>query len=204
MVSVVDFEEEHDAVLWAVANQKGRRNMTGGGLLELVAAVDGPKRQGERTDLLPEDKKFAHSHEATAELANTSPRNVSRLRAILKYAAATCDTEERDAVPEAQGTPWCSWAATHDPRRAENTPFFTFAAQATFGTAATASASMPLVRRNHRPFATTTLRQSPLSGRPVGPVVRPSAWPFLSASTAIMADATTAPARGLGRRRRPV
>ena len=90
---------------YAIANQRDRRNLDDRQLASLVMNVDKRKQTG--GDRKSEEAKSmfslenidsGRSHVATAELAGTSPTQVSKIRAIVNYADTTGDTEEKDAV----------------------------------------------------------------------------------------------------------
>jgi hypothetical protein len=109
-ICVHAFATEEEALDYAIANQRNRRNLTDAELASLVMAVDARKQRGscpgghgnQHTGGKPLVKAsrdaFTKSAETTAELAGTSPRKVEKVRAIMDYAEETGDTAEKDAV----------------------------------------------------------------------------------------------------------
>jgi hypothetical protein len=97
-----DFTDEDDAMDYAIANQRDRRNLTDAELAGLVIVVDkrrvqGGDRHSETFKASPDALNGKSSH-VTAELTGTSPKKVEKIRAIADYAEKTGDHEEKDAV----------------------------------------------------------------------------------------------------------
>lgn len=97
-----DFATEDEALAYAIANQRDRRNLTNADLLRCIELVDKRKqRGGDRgnqhtggkvsTDTLPET-----SAEATAKIVGVSPATVNRVRAIID--ASTEDPSIKEEV----------------------------------------------------------------------------------------------------------
>lgn len=94
-----DFRDEDEAMDYAIANQRDRRNLDDAELMSLVQAVDRRKRAGRpEKELASPDANFGRSDTQTAELTGTSPKKVSKIRAIADHAEKTGDSEEKDAV----------------------------------------------------------------------------------------------------------
>lgn len=96
-----DFKDDDDAMDYAIANQRDRRNLTDAELASLVLAVDSRKKAGRPTsekELASSDANSGKSAAKTAALTGTSPKKVEKIRAIADHAEATGDEEELDAV----------------------------------------------------------------------------------------------------------
>jgi hypothetical protein len=107
MLGLFRFKDEDDAMDYAIANQRDRRNLTNAELTGLVMVVDkrkatggnyGNQHTGRKPAAITPLGVIANSSHVTAELAGTSPRKVERIRTILDYAEQTGDTSEKDAV----------------------------------------------------------------------------------------------------------
>lgn len=67
-VDYLDFDDEIQALQYAIENQRDRRNLTSGEIARCIEAVDARQRQGTRNDLLSTDKKSEPSHVETEEI----------------------------------------------------------------------------------------------------------------------------------------
>lgn len=83
------FADEDEALIYAIANQRDRRNLTAGEILRAIHAADRVKPQGFRSDLVSHDTKSEASRDVTAQTVGVSPATVSRARAVLSDPEAT-------------------------------------------------------------------------------------------------------------------
>jgi hypothetical protein len=93
LVCYHDFDNEDDAVRFAVANQRNRRNLTDAEILVIVERVDNKRKQGERTDLVGNPTKSGPSCEETAKLLRISPNKVKDVRSVKTYVEKTGDRQ---------------------------------------------------------------------------------------------------------------
>ena len=91
-VVVKEFQDEQEALKYAIHNQRDRRNMTDADILRCVEALDRRKRRGERTDLTSTDVKSGRSSQETAKIVGTSSSKVEKARTVLS------DVRSRNAV----------------------------------------------------------------------------------------------------------
>ena len=103
VVCFQDFTDEDEALDYAIANQRDRRNLNDAELARLVIIVDkrnshgGDRRSDEAIKISSEILKNPTS-ETTAALTGTSRTKVAKIRAIVDHADATGDHTEKDAV----------------------------------------------------------------------------------------------------------
>jgi ParB family chromosome partitioning protein len=93
LVCYHDFDNEDDAVRFAIANQRNRRNLTDAEILAIVELVDSKRKQGERTDLVGNPTKSGPSCDDTAKLLNVSPNKVKDVRSVKTYVEKTGDRQ---------------------------------------------------------------------------------------------------------------
>jgi hypothetical protein len=105
LVHLHDFKDEDEAMDYAIANQRDRRNLTDAELAALVIVVDERKpRGGDHKSEEAKSKRSSDpidskpSREKTAALTGTSETKVKKIRAIVDHAEKTGDTEEKEAV----------------------------------------------------------------------------------------------------------
>jgi len=99
-VDTKDFKDEHEALQYAIHNQRDRRNMTDADILRYIEAVDKRKKSGERTDLASLEAKSGKSAKETAEIIGTSTTKVEKARTILDHA----DEKTKQEVSEGKKT----------------------------------------------------------------------------------------------------
>jgi ParB-like chromosome segregation protein Spo0J len=94
-----DFKDEDEALDYAIANQRDRRNLRDAELASLVLVVDKRKRMGRPLkEVASSEATFGKSSSDTAALVGTSRTKVEKVREIEEYAKETGDSEEKDAV----------------------------------------------------------------------------------------------------------
>lgn len=104
LVHFRDFKDEDEAMDYAIANQRDRRNLSDAELAGLVIAVDKRKSRGgdhksEAAKSISSTKEIdPPSHIATAALTGTSKTKVEKIRTIVDHAEKTGDIEEKEAV----------------------------------------------------------------------------------------------------------
>jgi hypothetical protein len=89
-----EFEDEDEALCYAVSNQRDRRNMTGADILRCVEVVDRRKKSGERTDLASRDARSGKSAAETADIVGVSPATVERARTVIDAADEEPDIKQ--------------------------------------------------------------------------------------------------------------
>lgn len=88
-----DFNSAREALVYAIHNQRDRRNLTNGELLRVVELVDEKRQAGRKPEeLMPTGTNSERSADTTAKTVGISPRQVSRVRTVLDEPA------EREAV----------------------------------------------------------------------------------------------------------
>lgn len=106
MVCFHDFKDEDEAMDYAIANQRNRRNLKQDEMFSLVSAVDKRKKHGaelggrgnQHTGGKTTDVILPRSAEITAEVTGVNRGTVSKVRAINEHAERTGDTTDKDAV----------------------------------------------------------------------------------------------------------
>jgi hypothetical protein len=99
-----DFASEDEALDYAIANQRDRRNITDAQLTKLTRLVDQRREHGgdRKSKIAQKNQKstwtFDPSAQETAKKLNTSPNKIKKIRAIDDHAKKTGDTSEQDAV----------------------------------------------------------------------------------------------------------
>jgi hypothetical protein len=79
-------ETEDEALLYAIHNQRDRRNLTDGEILGCIQLLDRRKKTGPKDNSAQSCAKPQRSSETTGETLGTSPRKVERARSVLDYA----------------------------------------------------------------------------------------------------------------------
>lgn len=116
LVCFADFEDEDEAIDYAVRCQKDRRNLTTEGLFAAIKAVDTLRiRGGDRRSEQAKSKAPAGAFDSppqghhksayeTAAIVGIAHRTVERVRTITDYAEKTGDTSEMEAVVKGEKT----------------------------------------------------------------------------------------------------
>jgi protein gp37 len=81
----MSFEDEDEALNYAIHNQRDRRNLTDADILRLVEAVDKRKKTGPK-DSASNDAKLGKSAAETAEVIGTSQAKVEKARTVINHA----------------------------------------------------------------------------------------------------------------------
>ena len=91
-VCLHDFESEDEALAYAIANQRDRRNMSGGDILRCIEMVDRRRQRGgdHKTDAgkskASRDAFDQKSAKETADIVGVSPATVERVRTVIDAA----------------------------------------------------------------------------------------------------------------------
>jgi len=82
-VKVCMFNDENEAIEYAIRNQVDRRNLTEAELLRCIEELDKRKKQGERTDIAT-DVAAGRSSSQTAEIVGTNRGKVEKARKVIE------------------------------------------------------------------------------------------------------------------------
>jgi protein gp37 len=80
-----DFEDENEALDYAIHNQRDRRNLNDADILRLVKVLDRRKSEGRPKKTGSSEPVSGRSAEITAETINTSSTKVKKARTVLDY-----------------------------------------------------------------------------------------------------------------------
>jgi protein gp37 len=110
-----EFREEDEALAYAVANQRNRRNMNDGDILRCVEVLDNRRASGERSDLAQGCARSGKSAPDTAAAVGVSPRKVEQARTVLDHAP----TPLKEEVLAGRKSINAAYNETQERRRAE-------------------------------------------------------------------------------------
>ena len=117
------FSDEEDALKYAIACQKNRRNLSDSELVACVVELDKRMRPGQRNDLAvnlaPDGARLGKSATETANLLGVSTRKVERIRSVMDNA----DDEIKRMVKTGRMTVNSAYNRTVGARHNENEPF---------------------------------------------------------------------------------
>jgi len=81
-----DFEDEIEALEYAISCQRNRRNITDGEMLECLKALDEKRKVGRPEKITSNEVNSGRTSKKTAELLGTSATKVEKLRTINEHA----------------------------------------------------------------------------------------------------------------------
>lgn len=87
-----EFDDEKDALAYAIHNQRDRRNLTADYILRCIFFIDTLKQAGRPEKLAQSCANYGKSAEETAVVIGNSPRTVKRARTVIDYALEEVET----------------------------------------------------------------------------------------------------------------
>lgn len=95
-VVLKEFADEDEALEYAIACQRGRRNLTDGEIMDCLEALDHRKKPGRQESSTSNEVKIGRSSQETADMLGTSATKIEKLRAINSHAEPEIQQALRD------------------------------------------------------------------------------------------------------------